>query len=54
MYRTDRYFGKNDGQHNFFGEEDIMINKDGTVMKSKSNKKQPPQAKKDKKSKESG
>lgn len=32
MYRSDRYFGKNDGEHNFFGEEEyIEVKKEGVV-----------------------
>lgn len=31
MYRSDRYFGKNDGEHNFFGEEEYIDVKQGVV-----------------------
>jgi hypothetical protein len=31
MYRSDRYFGKNDGEHNFFGEEEYIEVEEGVV-----------------------
>ncbi|MCP5464015.1 MAG: hypothetical protein H7A33_03225 [Deltaproteobacteria bacterium] len=31
MYRTDRYFGKNDNKKNFFGEDDYIDIKSGNV-----------------------
>ena len=31
MYRSDRYFGKNDGEHNFFGEEEYIEVEQGVV-----------------------
>ncbi len=32
MYRTARHIEKNDGQHNYFGEEEYINDKDGTVI----------------------
>lgn len=32
MYRTNRHFKKNDGQHNFFGESEYLEVKNGKVL----------------------
>jgi len=54
MFRTDRYFKKNDGQHNFYGEEEYIENKDGTVTQREVTKKSPQKEKNSSKKDESG
>lgn len=54
MFRHDRYFNKNDRQHNYFGEGAFFENKDGTIKKIISLKESPPKQKKAAKQKAGG
>ena len=54
MFRTERYFKKNDGQHNFYGEGEYFQNKDGTIKQRELTKKSPPKEKQSSTKDESG